>query len=307
MDYLKQLAEVLHVPPLVHEPLSRHTSLGIGGPADCLIFPENLTELRAVVLFAREREIPLLILGHGTNLLVRDEGFRGMVISLQKATSYYNCSGVMVKTGSSVAMPVLAREVSNRGLSGMEFAAGIPGTVGGAVYMNAGAFGYYTGDLVEEVVTMDLEGHLNTRRRETLSFAYRWSNFQDEDVIILETTLSFKPGDSQEIEALLKSMLSKRAARHPRQPSAGSVFRNPAEQGAGSLIEQAGLKGATVGGAQISPQHGNFIVNTGNASAADVLNLINMAREKVREMSGVELQLEIRVVGGNKENRGEYE
>lgn len=307
MDYLKQLAEVLHVPPLVHEPLSRHTSLGIGGPADCLIFPENLTELRAVVLFAREREIPLLILGHGTNLLVRDEGFRGMVISLQKATSYYNCSGVMVKTGSSVAMPVLAREVSNRGLSGMEFAAGIPGTVGGAVYMNAGAFGYYTGDLVEEVVTMDLEGHLNTRRRETLSFAYRWSNFQDEDVIILETTLSFKPGDSQEIEALLNSMLSKRAARHPRQPNAGSVFRNPAEQGAGSLIEQAGLKGATVGGAQISPQHGNFIVNTGNASAADVLNLINMAREKVREMSGVELQLEIRVVGGNKENRGEYE
>jgi UDP-N-acetylmuramate dehydrogenase len=297
VEYFKQLCEILRTPPLVKEPLSQHTSLGVGGPADYLVNPHDTVELRDVLLFARENQIPTLVLGHGTNLLVLDEGYHGIAISLVSACSHCNFSGHRVQAGANIALPWLANEVARRGLSGMEFAAGIPGTLGGALFMNAGAFGYYTADLVEEVVTMDRAGCMGTRPRSELNFAYRWSNFQDEDVIILEATLALKPGDRQSIEELQRQMLDKRAARHPRQPSAGSVFRNPPDKTAGYLIEQAGLKGLTVGGAQISPMHGNFIVNNGNATASDILNLISIVKESVREKFGMELQLEIRVVG----------
>ena len=301
MEYLETLSEVLRTPPLVGEPLSRHTSLGIGGAADCLVFPQDTEELRAVLLFAREHHIPLLVLGHGTNLLVLDEGFRGIAISLIRACSHCHFVDERVIAGSSVALPWLAKEIARRGLSGLEFAAGIPGTLGGALYMNAGAFGYYTGDLVQAVASMDREGNLTTRSRSELNFSYRWSNFQDESVIILEATLALQPGDREKIEEMQGQMLHERVARHPRQPSAGSVFRNPPEKGAGYLIEQAGLKGMSVGGAQISPMHGNFIVNNGNATAADMLELIEIAKKSVKQKFGIELQLEIRVVGGNRE------
>lgn len=301
MDFFEQLDGILKTPPLVKELLSRHTSLGVGGPADYLVFPNDAEELRAVLLLAKEHRIPILVLGHGTNLLVLDEGFRGIVISLTNACSHCQFNNSIVKAGANVSLPWLAKEIARRGLTGMEFAAGIPGTLGGALYMNAGAFGYYTGNLVEEVVTMDSTGSLHTRSRKELSFAYRWSNFQDEDVIILEATLCLKPGNREKIEAMLGQMLNERAVKHPRLPSAGSVFRNPSRQGAGYLIEQAGLKGMSMGGAQISLMHGNFIVNNGNATAADIIYLINLARETVREKFDIELQLEIRVVGGNRE------
>ena len=301
MDYYSPLCEILRTPPLVKEPLSPYTSLGIGGAADYLVNPHDIEELRAVLLFAREHQIPTLVVGHGTNLLVLDEGFRGIVISLAASCSHCNFFNNRVQAGANVALPWLANEIARRGLTGMEFAAGIPGTLGGALYMNAGAFGYYTADLVEEVVTLDHEGFLRTRPRAELNFSYRWSNFQDEDVVILEATLALQPGDRHKIAEMQAQMLDKRAARHPRQPSAGSVFRNSPEKGAGYLIEQAGLKGARVGGAQISPMHGNFIVNNGHATAADVLYLIKIVRDSVREKFGIELQLEIRVVGGNRE------
>ena len=299
MEYFRQLCEILRTPPLVKEPLSRHTSLGIGGPADYLVNPHDTEELRDVLLFAREHHLPTLVLGHGTNLLVLDEGYRGIVISLISACSHCSFFDSRIQAGANVALPWLANEIARHGLTGMEFAAGIPGTLGGALYMNAGAFGYYTADLVEAVVTMDQEGCLRTRPRSELNFSYRWSNFQDEDVIILEATLALQPGDQQKIAEMQRQMLDKRAARHPRQPSAGSVFRNPPEKGAGYLIEKAGLKGMTVGDAQISPMHGNFIVNNGNATASDIINLINIVRKSVKEKFGIELQLEIRIVGGN--------
>ncbi len=299
MEYFRQLCEILRKPPLMKEPLARHTSLGIGGPADYLVDPHDTEELRHVLLFAREHHIPTLVLGHGTNLLVLDEGYRGIAISLISACSHCNFFDHRVQAGANVALPRLANEIARRGLTGMEFAAGIPGTLGGALYMNAGAFGYYTADLVETVTTMDQEGCLRTRLRSELNFAYRWSSFQDENVIILEATLALKPGDPKKIAEMQEQMLDKRATRHPRQPSAGSVFRNPPEKSAGYLIEQAGLKGISVGGAQISPMHGNFIVNNGNATASHILKLINIVKESVREKFGIELQLEIRVVGGN--------
>ncbi len=286
--------------------MSRHTSLQVGGPADYLVFPRDLEELQAVLLLAQEKGIPFFVLGHGSNLLVRDEGYRGMVISLASACSRYDFMEDRVKAGAAVPLPWLAREFARRGYKGLEFAAGIPGTLGGAIFMNAGAFGSYIGELVIEVVTMDLQGCCRIRPHTELNFSYRWSNFQDEDVIILEAALALQPGNREEIERNMEDMLNERAARHPHQPSAGSVFRNP-PGGAGYLIEQAGLKGMAVGGALISPQHGNFIVNTGNATATDVLSLISIARDKVREKFGIELEPEIRVIGGNGKNRGEIE
>lgn len=296
---------MLRTPPLVGEPLSRYTSLGVGGPADYLVFPGNMDELRAVLQLALEHQIPYFVLGHGTNLLVRDEGFRGVVISLTSLCSCCDFFDGRVKAGAAVSLPWLAREIACRGLTGMEFAAGIPGTLGGALFMNAGAFGYRIGDLVEEVVSINREGCCRTRSRNDLAFSYRWSIFQEAADIILEATLVLQPGNREEIEEIQGRMLHERALRHPRQPSAGSVFRNPREKGAGYLIEQAGLKGMKIGGAQISPMHANFIVNTGNAAAADILSLISVARERVKQKFGIDLELEIRVIGGNRENRGE--
>lgn len=305
MEWSGQLFNFLRTPPLVGEPLSRYTSLGVGGPADYLVFPGNMDELRAVLLLAREHHVPLFVLGHGTNLLVRDEGFRGVVISLTSLCSCCEFFDGRVKAGAAVSLPWLAREIACRGLTGMEFAAGIPGTLGGALYMNAGAFGCRIGDLVEEVVSINRDGCCRTRSRTDLAFSYRWSIFQEDDDIILEAILALQPGNREEIEEIQGRMLHERTVRHPRQSSAGSVFRNPREKGAGYLIEQAGLKGMKVGGAQISPMHGNFIVNTGNAAAADILSLISVARERVKQIFGIDLELEIRVIGGNRENRGE--
>lgn len=284
--------------------MARHTSLEVGGPADCLVYPRDLHELQQILIFAREEGIPFFILGSGSNLLVRDEGYRGIVISLSLACSQCEFMEERVRVGAAVSLPWLAREFSRRGFRGLEFAAGIPGTLGGAIFMNAGAFGSCIGELVQEVLTMDLHGNRHSRLHNELSFSYRCSNFQQEQAIILEAVLTLQPGKREDIEKNMHLMLRQRAARHPQQPSAGSVFRNP-PGGAGYLIEQAGLKGKVVGGAQISPRHGNFIVNTGNATAEDVLSLIRLARDTVREKFGIELEPEIRVIGGNGKNRGE--
>ncbi len=304
MEWTQRLTQILHNPPLLQEPLSRHTSIQVGGPADFLVYPQNLDELQSVLQLAFEQDIPFFILGNGSNLLVRDEGYRGIVISLTACCAGCYFMEDTVRVGAAVSLSWLAGEFARRGYRGLEFAAGIPGSLGGAIFMNAGAFGSCIGELVQEVVTMDFKGCRQKRSRQELSFAYRWSNFQAEDVIILEAALSLQAGDPEEIKHNMERMLSERKARHPQQPSAGSVFRNP-PGGAGYLIEQAGLKGMVIGGAQISPRHGNFIINLGNATAADVLSLIRLARDRVLEQFGIELEPEIRIIGGNGKDRGE--
>lgn len=306
MEWTQQLTRILHNPPMVKEPLSRHTSIQVGGPADYLVYPRDLDELQAVLQLAHDQGIPFFVLGNGSNLLVSDEGYRGIVISLTACCAHSRFMKDAVRVGAAVSLPWLAREFARRGYRGLEFAAGIPGSLGGAIFMNAGAFGSYIAELVKEVVTMDLKGFRRSRPHHELSFSYRWSNFQAEDVIILEAVLKLQEGEQEEIKHNMEHMLKERAARHPQQPSAGSVFRNP-PGGAGYLIEQAGLKGTVVGGAQISSRHGNFIINLGNATAADILSLIRLARDKVREQFGIELEPEIRVIGGNGKNRGETE
>ncbi len=291
------MAQVLNTPPLLDEPMRFHTSLRIGGPAEVLAFPSNQDELKALLDIARGEDVPFFLIGQGTNLLVKDEGIRGLVINLARFSPEITFSDSTVRAGPGVPVVKLARQAINKGLGGLEFAIGIPGSLGGALYMNAGAYGRCIGDLVEEVTTMDYQGNKTKRSRKELNFAYRKSTFQEEGSIIIEAALGLEAADKEEMLNKVAEIQKTRKNKQPQKPSAGSVFRNPYGQAAGFLIEKAGMKGHTVGGAQVSTLHANFIVNRGGATAGDVLDLIEYVRERVRASRGVELELEIKIVG----------
>ncbi len=299
MGWKEDLADILKKPVLRDVPMSRYTSIGVGGPAEMMVFPETYDELRQVLALARRSGVPLVILGEGTNLLVKDGGIRGIILNLSSVCSVLTFDNGIVRAGSAVTLPRISWEAIQRGLSGLEFALGIPGSLGGALYMNAGAYGSTIGNLMREVTTMDLHGHIRVRAREELLFSYRRSSFQDEETVILEGVLQLQEGSRDSIMQQAEELLKKRRLRHPTLPSAGSVFRNPTGEPAGYLIEQAGAKGITLGGAQVSPRHGNFIVNTGGATAADILKLIEKVKNMVKEHFAVDLELEIKVIGDN--------
>lgn len=305
MDWKEKLYQILSVPPLAEEPMSKHTSLRIGGPAEFLVFPRSIAEFQRLLEMAFHHSIPLFILGQGTNLLVSDRGLRGIVASLSKFCSAHEfLEGGLLKAGAAVPLFKLCQAAADKGLGGLEFATGIPGSLGGALYMNAGAYGSSMSNLIREVTTIDLRGIRRVCPAAELEFGYRWSNFQDEDVIILEGVLALTPGDREEILARTAEVLGDRQSKHPHLPNAGSVFRNPPDRPAGRLIEQAGAKGLAVGDAQVSLQHGNFIVNKGRARAGDVLRLIAMVKEKVKEKFDLDLALEIKVIGDNGSKQG---
>lgn len=305
MDWKKKLYHILSVPPLVEEPMSKHTSLRIGGPAEFLVSPQSAAELQNLIEMAFQYAVPLFVLGQGTNLLVSDRGLRGIVVSLSGFCSTYEfLEGGLLKAGAAVSLFKLCQAAAGKGLGGLEFATGIPGSMGGALYMNAGAYGSSISNLIREVTTIDLRGKRCVRPVEELKFDYRWSSFQDEEVIILEGLLALTPGDREKILARTAEVLNDRQAKHPHLPNAGSVFRNPPGRPAGKLIEQAGAKGLAVGDAQVSLQHGNFIVNKGRATASDVLKLIAMVKEKVKEKFDLDLALEIKVIGENGSKQG---
>ena len=305
MDWKKKMAHVLSMPPLLDEPMRFHTSLRVGGPAEMLAFPANRDELKALLSIARADNVPFFLIGQGTNLLVKDEGIRGVVINLARFSpeiSFFNHS---VKAGPGVPVVKLARKAIDKGLGGLEFAIGIPGSLGGAIFMNAGAYGHSIGDLIKEVKTMDFDGNEITRDRNDLHFYYRKSLFQEENSIIVEALLELTPAKKEEMLHKVAEIQKTRKTKQPQKPSAGSVFRNPPGQAAGFLIEKAGLKGRSVGGAQVSDLHGNFIVNAGGATAEDVLTLIEWVRNKIRESQGVDLELEIKIVGKEGIGRGD--
>lgn len=299
MEWQEKLYRILSKPPLKDEPMSVHTSIRIGGPADFLVYPQNIEELRQVIILAEQNNIPLFVLGHGTNLLVKDKGIRGIVLSLAEMSSYCIFFNHSVRAGAALPLSKLVGEAADRGLSGLEFTSGIPGSLGGALYMNAGAYGASISELVREVKTIDFNGNCLVRSKNELEFSYRWSSFQEEKVIILEGVLELIPGDKNKIMQRINEIQKDRSIKHPLYPSAGSVFRNPPGKPAGALIEQSGCKGLVKGDAQVSHQHGNFIINRGKATAADVLFLIETIRHKVWEKFQIELQPEIRVIGEN--------
>ena len=299
MEWQRKLYGILSKPPLKDEPMSAHTSIKIGGPADFFVYPQNEEELRRVLILASQNNVPLFVLGCGTNLLVKDKGIRGIVLSLADMSSYCFFEENRVRAGAALPLSRLLWEAAEKGLSGLEFAAGIPGSLGGALFMNAGAYGESIDKLVREVKTMDFNGNCSVRSKDELEFSYRWSSFQKEKVIILEGILELIPGDKNKIMQRINEIQKDRAIKHPIYPSAGSVFRNPPGIPAGVLIEKSGCKGMSKGDAQVSQQHGNFIINRGKGTAADVLTLMESVKKKVQENFQIELQPEIRIIGEN--------
>jgi UDP-N-acetylmuramate dehydrogenase len=296
MNIEQELGRILKSVIKKDELMARHTSWLVGGPADYYLCPADVDELKEIVLFSNRYELPLYILGNGTNLLVLDGGIRGLVVNIGESFCYLDYTNSNLKAGAGTPMTHLARSSVKAGLTGLEFAVGIPGSLGGAVVMNAGAFGHNIGQVVSSIQLLTYEGKFITLGRDELSFAYRSSNLPDKGIVI-EVNLALKKGNSEESAAKMEQFLAERQIRHPNLPSAGSVFRNFPDQPAGRIIEEAGLKGARIGGAEVSTQHANFIVNTGGASAADILTLIELIRKQVREKYKLDLQPEVKIVG----------
>lgn len=295
-DIVKKLGPKLKYGIKTNEPMSRHTSWQVGGPADYYLYPVDTGELVEIVRFSKENEVPLYVLGNGTNLLVLDGGIRGMVVYIGDAFSYIKRENDRLTAGAGTPVTYLARTAAEEGLTGLEFAIGIPGSLGGAIIMNAGAFGGYLGERVQLVKLISMDGEILELGSEECSFGYRTSNLAGKGIVV-EVTLQLKPGDPAEAERLIEHYLVERSRRHPSLPSAGSVFRNLPEQAAGRLIEEAGGKGMRIGGAVVSEQHANFIVNTGSATAADILALIRSVQQLVKEKHGLELKPEVKIVG----------
>jgi UDP-N-acetylmuramate dehydrogenase len=280
------------------EPLANHTTWRIGGPADLLIQPKDKASLQKALQIIHRHEIPWSVIGRGSNLLVRDRGIRGAVLKVAEGLSHCEFKGEEVCVGAGYSMIRLAVETGKIGLTGMEFAGGIPGTVGGAVYMNAGAHGSDLSRILIDAEILFENGESKVLSNEELSFSYRTSLLQKQKGIVLEARFQLRTGDREEIAATLAANKERRRNTQPLQmPCAGSVFRNPPNDHAGRLIEAAGLKGYQVGGAQVSEKHSNFIVNCGGATAADVLTLIDHVRSTILEKNGIDLHPEVLVVG----------
>ncbi|MBT9134140.1 MAG: UDP-N-acetylenolpyruvoylglucosamine reductase [Firmicutes bacterium] len=283
------------------EPMNRHTSFRIGGPADALFVPRDTYELKRALKGAQELGIGVTVIGNGSNLLVRDGGIRGLVIKLSGTLDYVHVLGTSLRAGSGVLLSTLAHLAVEAGLAGFEFAAGIPGTLGGALNMNAGAYDGEMKDVVSAVRALTLAGEEVELKGEELDFGYRHSALKARALVAVEATLSLVAGDRETSLARIAELNRLRREKQPiALPSAGSIFKRPPGQFAGRLIEQAGLKGCRIGDAEVSPLHAGFIVNIGNATARDVLDLIFHVQSRVREQSGILLEPEVRVVGEDK-------
>ena len=289
---------------LFDEPMSRHTTFRIGGPADALITVKTEQEIRNLVLWAGERDYPVVILGAGSNLLVRDGGIRGLTLKLAgdfeviQLIPQANGSGATVRSGAAVLLRRLAKYAIDEGLAGLSFGLGIPGTVGGALRMNAGAWGGCMADSTSSIRVLDRRGEVVSRDREQLRFSYRRLELE-EGAIILSSQFKLLSKDHKALQQEAVRMQKRRKATQPLSlPSAGSVFRNPLEEKpAGELIDQAGMKGLRVGGAEVSTVHANFIVNRGHAKASDVLTLMSQIQEAIHERFGVALEPEVTIIG----------
>lgn len=283
---------------LVDEPMKRHTTFRIGGPADFFLLPSTVDEVRGILEICREEELPYFILGNGSNLLVSDKGYRGVIIQLYRNFSNISVEGNEICASSGALLSQIAAAARNASLTGFEFAGGIPGTLGGAVFMNAGAYGGELKDVLKEAVVMTEQGEILTLPVEKLEMGYRTSRIKKAGYLVLEARLVLKQGDMDKIRDITKDLTEKRVSKQPLEyPSAGSTFKRPEGYFAGKLIMDAGLRGYQVGDAQVSEKHCGFVINKGNATAADVLTLIENVREKVQEQFGVTLEPEVKFLG----------
>ena len=283
---------------LLEEPMAKHTSFRIGGPADVLAQPGNEAELAELLKRAADHAVPVTLVGNGSNLLVRDKGIRGLVIKLSNLFSSITVAGNVLTFGSGISLAMASKKAASLSLSGLEFAVGIPGTIGGAVYMNAGAYDGEMAKVVTSVQVMDRQGQSSQLKADELDFSYRHTALQNSGLIVTSVTVSLQPGEAESIKAKMDDFSQRRIAKQPLElPSAGSMFKRPVGYFAGTLIEQTGLKGYTVGGAQVSQKHAGFVVNVGGATAKDVLQLISDVQSKVFAAHGVRLEPEVLVLG----------
>ena len=281
---------------LEHEPLSRYTTWRIGGPARYLVLPADVEDVVKALELARDRGLPWVVLGLGSNVLVKDGGFPGVVIRMGKGLDRFEMKGATAIVGAGMPTPILARRTAEAGFAGVERFIGIPGTVGGGIYMNAGCHGAEFAEIVTDVTVMDAKGKIRQLSRKQISFKYRASNLEG---IVLEAKLALAEEPPAKLKELQGKLFRWRKAGTPfDQPCCGSTFTNPGgAKTAGMLIDECGLKGFTIGGVQISSLHANYFVNKGNATASDVLKLIEHVRKTVAKKTGVELQLECKVIG----------
>jgi UDP-N-acetylmuramate dehydrogenase len=278
-------------------PMSEVTSFRIGGPADCILYPQGMEDLQIVIALCREEGMPYLPLGNGTNLLASDTGVREPLINLTRGLSDIRKHGTKVMAGTGLGLPQLLRFCASNGLSGLEPLAGIPGTVGGGIRMNAGSWGMEVGDRISSVMVMDHAGGIRWLKHDEVTFGYRGIELPSEE-IILQGEFSLRKGVESEISGKMREFMLRRKETQPLfQPSAGSIFKNPPDMPAGKLIEEAGLKGLRRGDAMVSPLHANFIVNVGTAQARDVLGLITQIRDRVYHEKGIRLELEVEIIG----------
>ncbi len=296
-DYKKWASGLIKGRVLFDAPMRRFTSMKVGGPAECLLFPKDVEELRKVVRFARRGKIPFLILGKGTNLVVRDKGVRGWVINLTQGMKKVKIDGEVVEAEAGLALQRLVQFSIQKGLAGLEPFFGIPGTVGGGLAMNAGAWGAELKDILLSMTLMKEDGEIVKRSRSRLRFSYR-GLVLSPSWVILKGRFQLQRGRKEEILERVKSYSEMRKKKQPLDyPSAGSIFKNPKEGSAGKWIEEAGLKGFRIGQAMISERHANFIINLGKAKAEEVIRLMEFVERKIYEEKGISLEREVKVVG----------
>lgn len=280
------------------EPMSIHTTFRIGGPAEVFVTPQSAEEIEQVVLACNNVSAPFFVIGHGSNLLVSDAGMQGVVIQLYNNFAKFRIEGTKVYAQAGVMLNRLGNAIRDAGLTGFEFAAGIPGTLGGAVMMNAGAYGGEMKDIVTAVQLMDQNGNLLEKPGEEMEFGYRHSIVEEEGYIVIGATLTLQEGRQEDITAKMEELAEARKTKQPLEhPSAGSTFKRPEGYFAGKLIQDAGLRGYSVGGAQVSEKHCGFVINKGGATAADVIQLITEVKQTVYDKFHVELEPEVRLMG----------
>ena len=282
----------------LNEPMSAHTSFHIGGPADALVIPADAEDIRKILRIAKEDQSPLAVVGNGSNLLVRDKGIRGIVLKLGNALKRWEQKEDIFVFESGVSLAQCCRIIAEAGYTGMEFAVGIPGSLGGAVFMNAGAYDGEMKNCVVSVQVMTRSGEIKRLDRDDLQFSYRHSALHGSDDIVLEVTLQVKKGDKAAILAKMDDFSQRRISKQPLDiPSAGSTFKRPEGRFVGQMVEESGLKGFRIGGAEVSVKHAGFIVNADHATAADVLQLIEFIQKKILESYNVALVPEVLVLG----------
>ncbi|MGN0332520.1 MAG: UDP-N-acetylmuramate dehydrogenase [Lachnospiraceae bacterium] len=280
------------------EPMKNHTTFRIGGEADYFVTPQTKEEIKAVAACCRKFEMPYYIIGNGSNLLVSDKGYRGVIIQIFKMMNQITVEGNLIIAQAGALLSAIAAKAFENSLAGFEFAAGIPGTLGGACVMNAGAYGGEMKQVLKEVTVMDHQGRIDTLPVCELEMGYRTSRIAKENLIVLEAKIELEQGDSREIRALMDELREKRVTKQPLEyPSAGSTFKRPEGYFAGKLIQDSGLRGFSIGGAQVSEKHCGFVINKDQATAADVEELMRQVSAKVKEKFGVTLEPEVKRLG----------